>query len=56
VDIRQMVENDWKTEISFFYHMTGIDSDFFNNYLTKSMDFGLQNVTNISKRLSDEDK
>jgi Zn-dependent peptidase ImmA (M78 family) len=53
VDIRQMIENDWKTEISFFYYMTGIDPDFYNKYLAKSLDFGLQNVTDISKRISD---
>ncbi|KAE8561852.1 spr1629 family repressor/antitoxin [Paenibacillus polymyxa] len=53
VNIHQMVENDWKTEVSFFYHMTGIVPDFFNKYLAKGLDFDLQNVTDISKRISD---
>lgn len=56
VDIRQMIDNDWKVEISFFYRMTGIDPNFFNKYLTKSLDFDLQNVTDISKRISGEEK
>jgi Zn-dependent peptidase ImmA (M78 family)/transcriptional regulator with XRE-family HTH domain len=56
VNIRQMIENDWKAEISFFYRMTGIDSNFFNKYMEKNLDFGLQNVTDISKRISGEDK
>ncbi|OUQ87428.1 transcriptional regulator [Brevibacillus brevis] len=53
VDIRQMIENDWKVELSFFHRMTGIDPNFFNNYLTKTLDFG---VTDISMRISSEDK
>jgi Zn-dependent peptidase ImmA (M78 family) len=56
VDIRQMIDNDWKAEISFFYRITGIDPNFFNKYLMKSLDFGLKNVTDISKRISGEDK
>lgn len=56
VDIRQMIDNDWKVEISFFYRMTGIDPNFFNQYLTKSLDFDLQNVTDISKRISGEEQ
>lgn len=56
VDIRQMIDNDWKAEISFFHRMTGIDPNFFNKYLMKSLDFDLKNVTDISKRISGEDK
>lgn len=49
MDIRHMIENDWKTEITFFYRLTGIAPDFFNKYLIKGQDFGIQNVTDISK-------
>ncbi|MCY9514047.1 spr1629 family repressor/antitoxin [Paenibacillus apiarius] len=52
VDIGQMIENDWKVEVSFFHHMTGIDPNFFNNYMTRNLDFGLQNVTKIPDRIS----
>lgn len=48
VDLRQMIENDWKVEIGFFYKLTGIDPNFFNKYLVKSLDFGLQNLADIS--------
>ncbi|WP_019423295.1 spr1629 family repressor/antitoxin [Paenibacillus sp. OSY-SE] len=52
VDIGQMIENDWKVEVSFFHHMTGIDPNFFNKYMTRNLDFGLQNVTKIPDRIS----
>ncbi|MBN3524258.1 XRE family transcriptional regulator [Paenibacillus apiarius] len=52
VDIAQMIEKDWKVEVSFFHHMTGIDPNFFNNYMTRNLDFGLQNVTKIPDRIS----
>lgn len=56
VDIRQMIETDWKAEIPFFHRMTGIDPNFFNRYFTSTLDFGIQNVTDISNRISDRDK
>lgn len=52
VDIGQMIENDWKAEVSYFHHMTGIDPSFFNKYMTRNLDFGLQNVTKIPERIS----
>lgn len=54
LDITKMIEDDWKAEISFFHQMTGIDSSFFDKYMTKSLDFGLSNVTTISKHISSE--
>ncbi|RJG23756.1 ImmA/IrrE family metallo-endopeptidase [Paenibacillus thiaminolyticus] len=47
LDIGYMIENDWKVEVSFFHHMTGIDPSFFNKYMTRNLDFGFQNVTKI---------
>ncbi|NGP60475.1 ImmA/IrrE family metallo-endopeptidase [Paenibacillus thiaminolyticus] len=47
VDIGQMIENDWKVEVSFFHHMTGIDPSFFNKYMTRNLDFGFHNVIKI---------
>ncbi|WII37577.1 helix-turn-helix domain-containing protein [Paenibacillus thiaminolyticus] len=47
VDIGQMIEDDWKVEVSFFHHMTGIDPSFFNKYMTRNLDFGFQNVIKI---------
>lgn len=35
VNISQMIEDDWKVDVSFFYYMTGIDSSFFSNYIKK---------------------
>jgi Zn-dependent peptidase ImmA (M78 family)/DNA-binding XRE family transcriptional regulator len=52
IDIRHMMDYDWKDEISFLYQMTGIDSNFFSKYLTNNLDFELQNVTDISQRIN----
>lgn len=52
IDISEMAGNDWKVEIPFFYQLTGIPTDFFNKYVTRTLDFGLQNVTDISKLLN----
>ena len=49
INIRQMLETDWKVETSFFYQLTGIDSNFFNNYLRSEFDFNLKSVTDIAK-------
>ncbi|MBD8497916.1 helix-turn-helix domain-containing protein [Paenibacillus arenosi] len=51
VDITHMIENDWKAEVPFFHHMTGIDSDFFQKYMTRTLDFGIDNVTKIPERI-----
>ncbi len=55
VDIRQMIENDWKVEIPFFHQLTGIDLDFFNRYMTRNLDFNLQSVTKIHEHMSGDD-
>ncbi|MDU5141910.1 MAG: ImmA/IrrE family metallo-endopeptidase [Paenibacillus dendritiformis] len=52
LDIGHMIENDWKVEVSFFHHMTGIDPSFFNKYMTRNLDFGFDNVTKIPERIS----
>lgn len=51
IDIRQMIENDWMAEISFFHRITGIDLNFFNQYLFVKQDFGLVNVTDLSSSI-----
>lgn len=51
VDIGDMIESDWKAEVSFFHHMTGIDPDFFTKYMTRALDFGIDNVTKIPERI-----
>ncbi|MDM5281920.1 helix-turn-helix domain-containing protein [Peribacillus frigoritolerans] len=56
VDIRQMIETDWKVDISFFHRMTGIDPKFFGKYLISEQDFGFENVTDLSLRISGKDK
>lgn len=50
VDIAQMIENDWRAEVSFFHHMTGINPDFFTQYTKRKLDFDLENVTSIVNR------
>lgn len=55
VDIRQMIEDDWKAEVAFFHQMTGIDPGFFNRYMTRNLDFGIRNVTNIHEHMSTDD-
>ncbi|WP_028594588.1 helix-turn-helix domain-containing protein [Paenibacillus assamensis] len=52
VDVTHMIENDWKAEVPFFHHMTGINSDFFHKYMTRTLDFGIDNVTKIPERNS----
>ncbi|WP_268624293.1 helix-turn-helix domain-containing protein [Paenibacillus alvei] len=52
MDIGHMIEHDWKVEVSFFHHMTGIDPSFFEKYMARNLDFGLQNVTEITERIS----
>ncbi|WP_010648778.1 helix-turn-helix domain-containing protein [Oceanobacillus massiliensis] len=52
LDIRRMIETDWKVEVTFFYRMTGIESTFFDKYFISKQDFGLDNVTDFSPRVS----
>ncbi|MNO85314.1 helix-turn-helix protein [compost metagenome] len=51
VDIRKMIEDDWKVELPFFHQMTGIDHDFFEKYFSRNLDFNLQNIVNLPKRV-----
>ncbi|PWW33681.1 MULTISPECIES: helix-turn-helix domain-containing protein [Paenibacillus] len=52
VDIRYMIEEDWKVETSFFHHMTGISTDFFNKYMTSKRETNTQNVREMPTRSS----
>ncbi|WP_340400147.1 XRE family transcriptional regulator [Paenibacillus sp. FSL H8-0079] len=52
VDIRYMIEEDWKVEASFFHHMTGINTDFFNKYMTNKPQTSIQNVRKMPTRSS----
>lgn len=52
VDIRYMIEEDWKVETSFFHHMTGINTDFFNKYMTNKPQTSIKNVREMSTRSS----
>ncbi|PQP83889.1 transcriptional regulator [Paenibacillus sp. PCH8] len=52
VDIRYMIEEDWKVETSFFHHMTGINTDFFNKYMTNKPQTSIQNVREMPTRSS----
>lgn len=46
IDLREMMEKDWMVEVQFFNRITGIEVDFFNNYLKKDYDFELLHVEN----------
>ncbi|UJL46331.1 XRE family transcriptional regulator [Virgibacillus sp. NKC19-16] len=48
VDVRQMIENDWMAETTFFHRLTGFNMSFFNNYMVREQDFDLVNVTDLS--------
>lgn len=52
LDIRYMIEEDWKVETSFFHHMTGISTDFFNKYMTNKRETSTQNVREMPTRSS----
>ncbi|MDT9722223.1 XRE family transcriptional regulator [Paenibacillus sp. ClWae2A] len=52
VDIRYMIEEDWKVETTFFHHMTGINTDFFNKYMTNKPETSIQNVRKMPTRSS----
>ncbi|CAM4361236.1 MULTISPECIES: helix-turn-helix domain-containing protein [Paenibacillus] len=52
VDIRYMIEEDWKVETSFFHHMTGINTDFFNKYMTNKPQTSIKNVREMPTRSS----
>lgn len=50
VDIRYMIEEDWKVETSFFHHMTGINTDFFNKYMTNKPQTSIQKIREMPTR------
>lgn len=52
MDIRYMIEEDWKVETSFFHHMTGINTDFFNKYMTNKPQTSIKNVREMPTRSS----
>lgn len=54
IDIRKMIERDWMVEVQFFHRITGIDLEFFNNYINQDQDFKLLNVKEISSSISNE--
>ncbi|WP_407269420.1 helix-turn-helix domain-containing protein [Radiobacillus sp. PE A8.2] len=54
IDIYEMIEKDWKVEIPFFHRITGIDVNFFNNYVRYEDNFDLVNFTDISSGSIDQ--
>ncbi|WP_366291644.1 XRE family transcriptional regulator [Paenibacillus sp. AN1007] len=52
VDIRYMVEQDWKVETSFFHHMTGIKPEFFNKYMKSSPNAKVRDMKGKTTRSS----
>ncbi|MCJ0931507.1 helix-turn-helix domain-containing protein [Virgibacillus halodenitrificans] len=44
MDIQEMAERDWMVNADFFYRLTGIDKDFFSNYMTEKQDFSISNA------------
>lgn len=47
IDIQEMIENDWNTDIEFFYKLTGIDTSFFKKYYPQSTNFELGSIIDI---------
>ncbi|WP_026906838.1 helix-turn-helix domain-containing protein [Paucisalibacillus globulus] len=54
IDVRQMIEFDWMVEIDFFHKITGLDENFFLNYMIKERDFELLNVSISSSDIRDK--
>jgi hypothetical protein len=52
VDIRNMIEQDWKVETSFFHHMTGIKPEFFNKYMKSSPNAKIRDMQGKTTRSS----
>ncbi|SEN98525.1 Zn-dependent peptidase ImmA, M78 family [Amphibacillus marinus] len=53
IDMRKMLENDWMVEIDFFHRITGIDLNFFNQYIDSKQDFNIFSVTDLSTGIGD---
>lgn len=47
IDLRQLIEEDWKVDLNFYHHMTGIDSKFFSSYLNQHQDFELKQIADF---------
>lgn len=52
IDIRKMLDRDWKVDIAFFYKLTGIEFNFFNKYLRAEQDFELFSVADFPRKSS----
>lgn len=52
IDIRKMLDRDWKADIEFFYKLTGIEFNFFNKYLLAEKDFELLSVADFPRKSS----
>jgi len=48
IDFQKMLEVDWRIEVEFLSRLTGIDGEFFYNYITKSIRIDKNNVQVIS--------
>lgn len=48
IDFKRMLDTDWRVDIEFLYKLTGIDLDFFKNYLTEQKDLQENFVQSIS--------
>ena len=47
INIHEMLEKDWKVEIEFLHLLTGIDTNFFKQYIVQEEDFELIQVNNF---------
>src|SRR5699024_9469906 len=41
VSMNEILEKDWLIEVEFLYHLTGLKTEFFNQYMTKTQEFNL---------------
>lgn len=48
LDIRTMIEEDWKADIEFFHHLTGIEPAFFKKFMKSKRDYNMEQVTDIN--------
>ncbi|WP_067843100.1 spr1629 family repressor/antitoxin [Amphibacillus sediminis] len=55
IDIREMIDKDWMVEIPFFHQITGIDLEFFKNYIDHDHDFELVNVHEMASATSNNE-
>lgn len=50
LNVRQLVENDWKVEVTFLHHLTGIETAFFSSYLSSDVNFDLHDITDVASQ------